>query len=96
MASRLSIILSVRSRQGPFEETRLERGEGEIMGSGVEGALPVEDAEGGDRVQMGVGIQERTETLRGDDHGRDRLFAGRKVRREKLACGGVCDLCELA
>ena len=46
--------------------------------------------------EMGVGIQERTETLRGDDHGRDRLFAGRKVRREKLACGGVCDLCELA
>ena len=24
------------------------------------------------------------------------FFIGRKVRREKLACGGVCDLCELA
>jgi hypothetical protein len=39
----------------PLTEDRLERREVEIAGRGVEGAFLVEDAEGGDRVQMGVG-----------------------------------------
>ena len=74
MASRLSIILRVRCRQCLFEETLLERGEVEIVRSGVERALLVEDARRGDGVQMGVGIQETAERLRRDDHRRDRLF----------------------
>ena len=62
MASRLSLILRVRSLQCLFEETLLERGEVEIVRSGVERALLVEDAERGDGVQMGVGIQETART----------------------------------
>jgi hypothetical protein len=74
MASRLSLILRVRSLQCLFEETLLERGEVEIVRSGVERALLVEDAKRTEGMEVGVGIQETAERLRRDDHGRDRLF----------------------
>jgi len=71
--------------ESALTEEFLERAEVEIMGSGVERALLVEDAERTEGMEVRVGIEKISERLRRDDHRRDRLFywsksAPRKTR----------------
>ena len=57
----------------------------------MELALGVEDAERNDAMEVCVWIEELSEGLRRDDHARHRPLDRGELRREELACRGVCD-----
>lgn len=49
--------------ESPLAEELFERGEVDVLGCGVELALGVEDPERGDRMEVGMEIEERAERL---------------------------------
>jgi hypothetical protein len=71
------------------------RGEVEVFGTGVESSFTIEDAEGTQRVSVGMGVQKRSERLWRDEHGRYGIFEPRKVLAVEVTSGGVGSATEL-
>ena len=61
----------------------------------MEGSLLVEDTQGTERMQVGVGIYQISEGLRCDEHGRHGILDRRELLLEELSRRGVSDSGEL-